>query len=56
MAPFPIGLVILLGLFCLATGILLLIAAVTSGPKRLETLPRRAPRPKPANLAPSSRR
>lgn len=56
MAPFPIGLMILLGVFCLAIGVLLLIAAVTSGPKKLETLPRRAVRPKPANFAPSGRR
>jgi hypothetical protein len=47
---------ILLGLFCAAIGILLLIAAATSGPKKLETLARRAPRPKPASLAPSRRR
>jgi len=42
MAPVPFGLMILLGLFCLAIGILLLIAAVTSGPRKLETAPRKA--------------
>ncbi len=42
MATFPIGLMILLGVFCLAIGTLLLIAAVTSGPKKLETDPRKA--------------
>ncbi len=46
MSSFPIGLVILLGLFCLAIGILLLIAAVTSGPRKLET---RAPAPAPGS-------
>jgi len=55
MAPFPIRLMILLGLFCLAIGILLLIAAATPGPQASGTHTRAAG-PKAPPLAPSGRR